>query len=95
MLWSEADAGNAQFIHDIQRRGMNRVSAEITQKISMLLEHNDTDAHPGRGHNREAPGSAAQQGEEAPYEGPRRQDPDPDRSVGEPSGSSIRNSIMR
>ena len=47
----------AELVHDLQRRGMNGVTAEVAQEIGVLLEHEHIDAgareqeaehHPGR-----------------------------------------------
>ena len=34
----------AQFVHELERRGMNRVAAEIAEEIGVLLQHHDTNA---------------------------------------------------
>ena len=34
----------AQFAHQLERRGMNRVAAEIAEEVRMLLQHHDVDA---------------------------------------------------
>src|SRR5438876_1238201 len=48
---------HAEFMHQFKSRGMDRVAAKVTQKIGMLLEHDDINAgasqqethhHPGR-----------------------------------------------
>jgi hypothetical protein len=33
-----------QFLHDVERRGMDRVAAEVAQEIGVLLQHHDVDA---------------------------------------------------
>jgi hypothetical protein len=47
----------AELVHELERRGMNRVAAEVAQKIGVLLQHHDLDTgarqevaehHPGR-----------------------------------------------
>src|SRR5437588_12037391 len=38
---------NAELIHELESRGMDRVSAEIAQEVGMLLEHHDVDPTPG------------------------------------------------
>src|SRR5262245_11949426 len=47
----------AQFMHHFQRRGVDRVTTEVAQKVAMFLEHDDiyprpreqkSDHHPGR-----------------------------------------------
>ncbi len=35
-----------QFIHELERRGMNRVAAEIAEEIRVLLQHNDMNSRP-------------------------------------------------
>ena len=39
---------NAELVHDLERRGMNGVAAEIAQKIGVLLQHHDVDAGAGQ-----------------------------------------------
>ena len=39
---------NAQFVHDFERRGMNRVAAKIAQKVGMLLQHDNIHSHAGQ-----------------------------------------------
>ena len=34
----------SQFLHDVERRGMDRVAAKVAQEIGVLLEHHDVDA---------------------------------------------------
>ena len=34
----------AELVHDLERRGMNGVAAEIAQEVGMLLQHDDVDA---------------------------------------------------
>jgi hypothetical protein len=34
----------AQFVHDLEGRGMDRVAAEITEEVGVLLEHDHVDA---------------------------------------------------
>jgi hypothetical protein len=37
----------AKLVHDLERRGMDRVTAEITQEIRVLFQHHDVDAGAG------------------------------------------------
>jgi hypothetical protein len=47
----------AKLVHDLERRGMDRVAAEVAEEVGVLLQHHDIDAgaseqkpehHPGR-----------------------------------------------
>ena len=37
-----------QFVHQLERRRMNRVTAEIAEEVRMLLQHHDTDSGAGQ-----------------------------------------------
>ena len=39
---------NAELVHDLQRRGMDGVAAEIAQEVGVLLQHHDIDAGAGQ-----------------------------------------------
>src|SRR5262249_18029117 len=39
---------DAKLVHEFECRGMNRVAAEVAQKIRVLLEHGDVDAGSGQ-----------------------------------------------
>ena len=43
----EEGVENMQLMHQLESGGMNRVSAKITEKIGMLLQHGNIDAHAG------------------------------------------------
>ena len=38
--------GQTQLVEQLQRRRMNRVAAEVTQEVGVLLQHGDLDARP-------------------------------------------------
>ena len=39
---------DAELVHDLERRGMDGVAAEIAQEIGVLLQHHDIDAGAGQ-----------------------------------------------
>jgi hypothetical protein len=43
----EEGVENMQLMHQLESGGMNRVSAKITEKIGMLLQHDHIHAHAG------------------------------------------------
>jgi hypothetical protein len=50
---------HAQFVHHFERRGMNRVAAEVAQKIGVLLEDQHVDAGAGEQQREHHPGGSA------------------------------------
>ena len=38
----------AELVHDIERRGVNGVAAEVAQKVFVFLDHGDGDAGTGQ-----------------------------------------------
>ena len=50
---------NTKLVHDFVGGGMNSVSAEITQKVVMLLEYDDVHARPRKQESQHDPGRAA------------------------------------
>ena len=49
----------AEFEHQLERRGMNRVAAEIAEEIGVLLQHHDADAGARQQESKHHPGGAA------------------------------------
>ena len=39
---------HAELVHDLERRGMDGVAAEVAQEIGVLLQHHDIDAGAGQ-----------------------------------------------
>ena len=50
---------NAELVHDLERRGMDGVAAEIAQEIGVLLQHHDIDAGAGQQEAQHHAGRAA------------------------------------
>jgi hypothetical protein len=48
-----------KLVHDLERRGMNRVAAKITQEISVLFEDDDIHAHARQQQSQHHPGRTA------------------------------------
>ena len=49
----------AEFEHQLERRGMNRVAAEIAKEIGVLLQHHDVNAGARQQESEHHPGGAA------------------------------------
>ena len=49
----------AEFEHQLERRGMNRVAAEIAEEIGVLLQHHDMNARARQQESEHHPGGAA------------------------------------
>src|SRR5262249_47342436 len=37
-----------ELVHDLERRGVNRVATKVAQEVRVLFEHDDTDPGPGQ-----------------------------------------------
>jgi hypothetical protein len=49
---------DAELMHDLERRRVNRITAEVTQKIAMLFENEDSDPGSGQQQRQHHPGGA-------------------------------------
>ena len=50
---------DAELVHDFERRGVNRVAAEVAQEVGVLFEDQDVDAGPGQQKSKHHPGGPA------------------------------------